>query len=53
MAEKENGDMYLIISAETNEDGTTAKCVNATKEGILEAGGEFEIINLNKLKVEG
>lgn len=45
--------MYLIISAQTNEDGTTAKCVNATKEGILEAGGELEVINLNKIKLEG
>ena len=45
--------MFLIISAQTNEDGTTAKCVNATKDGILEAGGEFEVINLNKLKFEG
>jgi multimeric flavodoxin WrbA len=41
----------IIISSSPNKDGLTAACANAAREGIVEAGGEAELVSLNDLKV--
>lgn len=41
----------LIFSASPNEDGLTAACASAAAEGVRNAGGEAEIVNLNRLNI--
>jgi multimeric flavodoxin WrbA len=41
----------IIISSSPNKDGLTAACAAAAIEGIIEAGGEAELVSLNDLKV--
>ena len=41
----------IIISSSPNKDGLTAACADAAIEGIVKAGGEAELVNLNELKV--
>ena len=41
----------IIISSSPNKDGLTAACADAAIEGIVEAGGEAEMVSLNKLKI--
>jgi len=36
--------MYIIITASPNTDGLTAACGKAAFDGIVDAGGEAEII---------
>jgi multimeric flavodoxin WrbA len=41
----------MIISTSPNEDGLTAACAAAAVAGIVDAGGDAELVRLNKLKV--
>jgi multimeric flavodoxin WrbA len=41
----------LIISTSPNHDGLTAACGSAAQAGVLQAGGNSEVITLNDLKV--
>jgi len=44
--------MYIIITASPNKDGLTAACGKAAYDGVTEAGGEAEVIDIftEKLK---
>lgn len=39
----------MILTGSPNCDGLTASCGEAAKAGVLEAGGEADIVSLNKL----
>lgn len=41
----------IIISSSPNKDGLTAACAAAARDGIVEAGGEVELVSLNDMKV--
>jgi multimeric flavodoxin WrbA len=41
----------LVLSASPNEDGLTAACAQAAKEGLLAGGLNVEQVNLNKLNI--
>ena len=44
--------MYLIITASPNTDGLTAACGKSTMEGIIDAGGTAELIDISAEKLE-
>jgi len=44
--------MYIIITASPNADGLTYACAKAAYDGITEAGGKAEIIDLSAVKFE-
>jgi multimeric flavodoxin WrbA len=44
--------MYLVITASPNTDGLTAACGQAMYEGIRSAGGQVELIDISKSKLE-
>jgi len=43
--------MHIVISASPNENGLTAACARAAQEGIREASGEAEFIDLCAMKI--
>ena len=44
--------MYLILTASPNSDGLTAACGKAAFEGITQAGGNAELIDISAAKLE-
>jgi multimeric flavodoxin WrbA len=44
--------MYLIITASPNTDGLTAACGKAALDGITEAGGKAEVVDIGAAKLE-
>jgi len=44
--------MFIIITASPNTDGLTAVCGKAAYDGIVDAGGKAEIIDLCKTNLE-
>jgi multimeric flavodoxin WrbA len=44
--------MYIIITSSPNTDGLTASCGKAACDGISEAGGRAEIIDISAAKLE-
>jgi len=44
--------MYLIITASPNTDGLTAACGTAAFDGITNAGGTAELIDISADKLE-
>jgi len=44
--------MFIIITASPNADGLTASCGKAAFEGITNAGGKAEIIDISAAKLE-
>lgn len=43
--------MVLVLWASPNEDGLTAECARAAAKGVQDAGGECELVQLNKLGI--
>jgi multimeric flavodoxin WrbA len=43
--------MYIIITASPNKDGLTAACGKAMYEGITQAGGDCEIVDISQSKL--
>lgn len=41
----------MVITSSPNKDGLTAACGNAAAEGVMEAGAEVTVVDLNSLKV--
>lgn len=41
----------FIFSSSPNDDGLTAACASAAAEGVRQAGGELEAVNINHLKI--
>ncbi|WP_088226736.1 flavodoxin family protein [Desulfosporosinus sp. FKB] len=41
----------IIFTSSPNQDGLTAACGNAAKEGVLAAGGNVKLVNLNRQKI--
>lgn len=44
--------MYIIITSSPNADGLTAACGKAAFDGVTDAGGEAEIIDISAAKLE-
>ena len=44
--------MYIIITASPNTDGLTAACGKAALDGILDAGGKADLIDISAAKLE-
>ena len=44
--------MFIIITASPNTDGLTAACGKTVCDGIVEAGGKAEIIDISAAKLE-
>jgi len=44
--------MYIIVSASPNADGLTAASAKAVYQGVIDAGGTAEIIDISSAKLE-
>ena len=44
--------MYIVITSSPNSDGLTAACGKAALDGIAEAGGKAELIDISAAKLE-